>query len=467
VYAGHNPADSAAAIRQLEDLRGKGARFLLFPATALWWLDYYAELRQHLEARYKKVVSEPEVCVLFALQEREGVNGHARDRAGRQKAGAQAAPGVNLAGCDSPGDGLGEAVRATARAAKTAKVPYALDEGRDPGSYPISLVHGNAADVPGFVRARGEGYFRGHYNIGYWDWEWPEFPAEWSESFRHFHEIWVPSSHALEAVSRAAPVPVLKVPYAIEEPLAVKRLARADFDLPERAFVFLSALDFHSPKEMTNPAGLLKAFKKAFQKRDKARLVLQVSRVSPADLRELTRAAAGANVVVIDRSLAREEAHTLMKLCDCYVSLHRAGGFGLLLAEAMSLEKPVIATAYSGNTDFMTAANSLPVNYQPGEVKKEFGHCQKGWVWAEPDLDHAAELMRRVSRDQKLAKEVGRKAREDVLRSLHPRAVGALIRKRLQAIVASGKVQVPPIAREEPRSQGKPTKQGLGADAGR
>jgi glycosyltransferase involved in cell wall biosynthesis len=380
---------------------------------------------------------------------------------------------LNLAGPTSPGDGLGEAIRATVRAVKAAKIPHTVTGGADPASggpgaagssgdnpHPVNLIHVNAADVAAFVRARGEGYFRGHYNIGYWDWEWPEFPEEWSASFRHFHEIWVPSSHALGAVSRSAPVPVLKVPYAIEEPLAVKRLTRADFDLPERAFLFLSVLDFHSPKEQTNPAGLLKAFKKAFQKREKARLVLRCSHASPADLRELTRAAAGANVTVIDRALAREEAHTLLKLCDCYVSLHRAGGFGLTLAEAMSLEKPVIATAWSGNTDFMTPANSFPVNHERGEVKKEFGHCKKGWVWAEPNLDHAAELMRRVSRDQKLAREVGRRARQDVLRSLHPRTVGALIRKRLQAIAASGKVQVPPVAREEPKGQGKPAKQG-------
>jgi SAM-dependent methyltransferase len=66
-YAGYYPADSAAAIEHLEALRAKGADFLLFPSTALWWLEHYAEFRQHLEGRYKKVVDQEGACVIFAL----------------------------------------------------------------------------------------------------------------------------------------------------------------------------------------------------------------------------------------------------------------------------------------------------------------------------------------------------------------------------------------------------------------
>jgi glycosyltransferase involved in cell wall biosynthesis len=119
------------------------------------------------------------------------------------------------------------------------------------------------------------------------------------------------------------------------------------------------------------------------------------------------------------------------------VSLQRSEGFGLTLAEAMSLEKPVIATAYSGNLDFMTPANSLLVKYTLTKLDPAYGSYPKGAVWAEPDLDHAAELMRRVYEDRPAAQEVGHQARQDVLRPLHPRVVGAMMKDRLLEIGSS------------------------------
>ena len=68
VYAGYHPADSAAATSHLEGLRGQGAEFLLLPNTSFWWLDYYAEFRQHLEEDYRKVWGD-ETCVIFDLRE--------------------------------------------------------------------------------------------------------------------------------------------------------------------------------------------------------------------------------------------------------------------------------------------------------------------------------------------------------------------------------------------------------------
>jgi len=69
VYAGHYPADSAAAIAHLEVLRAKGGGFLLFPSTASWWLDHYAEFGQHLERHYPVVVRQKDMCVIYALHE--------------------------------------------------------------------------------------------------------------------------------------------------------------------------------------------------------------------------------------------------------------------------------------------------------------------------------------------------------------------------------------------------------------
>lgn len=65
VYAGHYPATGVEAIDLLEALRDRGVEYILFPATSLWWLDYYAELRQHLDNWYRIVVNRSDTCVIF------------------------------------------------------------------------------------------------------------------------------------------------------------------------------------------------------------------------------------------------------------------------------------------------------------------------------------------------------------------------------------------------------------------
>ena len=66
-FAGFHPADSAAVIAHLEELRAKGAEYLLLPAPAFWWLDFYGDFRCYLETAAVLVVNEDDVCRIFAL----------------------------------------------------------------------------------------------------------------------------------------------------------------------------------------------------------------------------------------------------------------------------------------------------------------------------------------------------------------------------------------------------------------
>jgi hypothetical protein len=162
----------------------------------------------------------------------------------------------------------------------------------------------------------------------------------------------------------------------------------------------------------------------------------------PEDFEQLKRACRGANIKIIDTILSRHEMTSLMRAADCYVSLHRSEGFGLTLAEAMSLEKPVIATGFSGNMDFMHPGNSYLVNYSLAHIDEDYGPY-RGGTWAEPDLGHAAELMKYVFRNRAAARKVGIQAREDVLGTLGEARIGALMRDRLLRVAAHGRIAAP------------------------
>jgi glycosyltransferase involved in cell wall biosynthesis len=381
---------------------------------------------------------------------RPATNGHARRPAARA---ARLGLGVNVAGFLASEKGLGEAVRATVRSLRATNVPYVLNNFVDIGSvnrdatyaefsdanpYDVNLVQVNVDLIPEFIQHKGKAYLRDRYNIAYWYWELSDFPPEWLPRLDYFDEIWTGSSFALDALSRVAAVPVVRIPPCLPEKLPTTGAGRDHFGLPVDKFLFLFIFDLHSILERKNPLGLIAAFKKAFTGKDDALLVLKCSHSEdcPAELAALTEAARGANVKIIDSVMGREEINRLVELADCYVSLHRAEGFGFPLAEAMSLEKPVIATANSGNMDFMTPSNSFLTKYRLAEIARDHGPYKKGSAWADPDTDHAAELMRFVYEHPEAAREMGRKARQDILRGFHPRVVGAMMQQRLLKVAA-------------------------------
>src|SRR5262249_23746268 len=135
-------------------------------------------------------------------------------------------------------------------------------------------------------------------------------------------------------------------------------------------------------------------------------------------------AATREEVILVDRVLSRAETLMLMNSADCYVSLHRSEGVGLTLAEAMLLGKPVIATAYSGNLDFMNRGNSLLVDYRRTRLEEDAWPYPKGSVWAEPSIEHAAELMRWVIEHPAEANALGEQARRDLRELMSLEAYG-------------------------------------------
>ena len=149
------------------------------------------------------------------------------------------------------------------------------------------------------------------------------------------------------------------------------------------------------------------------------------------------RAAGGIGALVIDEVLSREDSYALMHACDCYVSLHRSEGFGLTMAEAMLMGKPVIATGYSGNLDFMDERNSLLVDCKVVALERDVPPYKRGFRWGEPSAEHAARHLRWVYEHPEAARALGARARQDVAERLSLEAAGRRMARRLEEIRAA------------------------------
>ena len=103
-YAGYYPADSADAIEQLEELRARGADYIVFPATSLWWLDHYPELGDHLEANYAVVLRDANTCAIYDLSGQHA--GQAGEPAVSRAAAIAPKPRIDGRGDRDPARGL-------------------------------------------------------------------------------------------------------------------------------------------------------------------------------------------------------------------------------------------------------------------------------------------------------------------------------------------------------------------------
>jgi len=305
------------------------------------------------------------------------------------------------------------------------------------GRHGFEIVAVNADELPGFVERLGRDYFEGQ-RIGIWGWETNTIPPRWQRAFALVDEIWVYSRFMAENIGAVAPVPVLALPPPVEapaEPPAPMRLG-----VPE-GFLFLFVFDYLSTVQRKNPVGLIEAFKRAFAPGEGPRLLIKTinAPLRPLAEEEVLWAAHGrSDIHVIDRSLSGEQLGGVMAACDCYASLHRAEGFGLTMAEAMAIGKPVIGTGYSGNVDFMNDENSYLVDYEIGRVGPDCEIYPPEGEWADPSIEHAAELMRRVHADPTEAARIGARAREDIARTLSAETTGAAMRRRLEELAARG-----------------------------
>jgi glycosyltransferase involved in cell wall biosynthesis len=359
-------------------------------------------------------------------------------------------PGVNVYGYVYAESGVGQVTRLLVEALRSSDVDYRVvpvtktlsrqetafsDFGSTDGGFDINIICVNADQVPVFVEDVGRTQLTGRYNIGYWAWETEDFPDWMAESARFLDEVWGISSFTAGSIENKVDVPVHALPLPIRRPTpAVK--PRFDLGLPE-SFLYFFCFDLDSVFGRKNPLAVIDAFKRAFPQPVGAHLFLKSinGERHPEHVDALTMASGGRpDVTYRDGYSGWDEQLSLMASCDAYVSLHRSEGFGLTMGEAMALGKPVIATQYSGNLDFMNEGNSFLVPFDLVSVGTGNDPYPGDAVWAEPDVAAAALLMRRVMENQAEVREKAEVARTEIASVHGPAARGELILERLKAV---------------------------------
>jgi len=353
--------------------------------------------------------------------------------------------------------GMGEHVRSTYRAFKSVAVDpglrdiYQLNSPNEDefmefsGSAvaepcDVNIFHINGDEVEQALAHLSYNRPWSGHNIIYPAWELSRYPSEWGMQLDRFDEIWAPSFFIQDALKAICQKPVLHMPLACEVVLT-KFLSRRYFGISETDFVFLFFFDVRSYVSRKNPKALIDAFRVLLNRNKfaKTTLVLKINGIDQAQ-EEISQLNAYLNdlrdhILIIQKVMTDNEIKNLVRCCDCFISLHRSEGYGRGMAEAMFLGKPVIATGYSGNMDFMSSEVAFIVDYKLiSLIEGEYPHYD-GQVWAEPDVNEAANYMQSLLANPKFGREIGKRAQLHIRMNFSYRGIGMRYRDRVDEII--------------------------------
>ena len=354
--------------------------------------------------------------------------------------------GINLIGPMQQNSGLGQSCRLLERAINASGIMYEVFPYSSELSprkfklfstklvYSINIFHINAHEFcHAFYQLKKKSWDR-HYNIVYWLWELEDFPDSWVPYTRMIDEIWTPAEFVSNSIRKKVKIPVKTVPYWLQVKID-NQITRKYFGLPEEKFLFFVAYDKNSVAERKNPQGCINAFKIAFRPNNRdVGLVIKINHATETDVEQLKEELTGYNVYFIKKTLSKLEMDTMISLMDVYISLHRAEGFGLILAESMALGTQVVATDYSANTEFMNSEVACMIDYQKVILKDDVWPYERGNCWAEPNVEQAAEYLRKLYEDSTYYNEIKIRAQKYITEWLGEKRITEIIKSRCKEI---------------------------------
>ena len=306
-----------------------------------------------------------------------------------------------------------------------------------PAPHPIgtNIVCINADQLELFARRYPKVLKSANKNIGVWFWELNEFPPPLAASAKHLDEIWVASEFIASGLRKVVDKPVKVYPHPIVTDAGSLPVLRPSINSD---FQFLFSFDYLSVFERKNPIGVVSAFRNAFSNNEGPRLVIKTinGTLKPLDQEKLRQSLESrSDISLVEHYLSGAEQDELFADSSCYISLHRSEGLGLTMAEAMAHGKPVIATAYSGNLEFMNDNTSLLVPYSLTNVGPGNDPYSASAIWADPIIEDASSKMRLVWENPELCLSLGMRAQNHVRTSHSLSRTADFIKSELSTFV--------------------------------
>jgi glycosyltransferase involved in cell wall biosynthesis len=276
------------------------------------------------------------------------------------------------------------------------------------------VVHMNPPELYRAMRMLDPAWLDSRAVVGCFMWELHRAPSWWAPAIDSLDEVWVSSRFVKEALVDVVPDAASRVcivrygvdrsawrPASTEERAAARRL----LDLPTTEFVIMTSFAMSSSLARKNPIGAMESFRAAFVAGEPARLIVRcVDHHVYADGVAALRDAAATDPRI--RLVLEETKNTAVmpyyQAADALITLHRGEGFGLYVAEALAMNIPVVATAWSLNDDFL----AHPMLYAVGASQIPIVDPQHmydivpGTTWAEPSVDDAAKALRSLYEDR-------------------------------------------------------------------
>ncbi|QQN35635.1 glycosyltransferase family 4 protein [Rahnella aceris] len=365
--------------------------------------------------------------------------------------------GVNIIGFPQGALGLGEDARLAGQVIESLDVEGVYINAPIPGpkktvspdgvllfsettKYNISLFCLPPTEMIRLAIEGGEDLITGYeYKIGAWPWELPHWPANFSRVRDLVDEIWAQSEYVKNCFLKDGSTPVYKMPMAVTIPKPTSNF-RIKLGIPEDSFVYYLMFDGNSWLSRKNPLSGVLAFQQAFSISNdyrNVRLLIKAMNINPSDTmwqRIVNISKSDPRIIIITDMMDRLSLINLMSSCDCYISLHRSEGFGRVIAEAMLLGQPVVATNFSGNVDFCNTETSFLVDGDLVPLQQGDYIFYEGQYWCDPDIDLASKQLRVVYEDTSLRERVSKSGQTFINHNYSVSAVAKFYSERLQEI---------------------------------
>ena len=297
--------------------------------------------------------------------------------------------------------------------------------------HPINFMHFNPDQFDQFKAKYKQKYFDGKTTIGFWVWECSKILENWKKAASNYDEIWTASDYCANIFRRELDIKTRVLPHMIKEPpIGYEGINRNDFGLPKDRFIYYTAFDAWSRLDRKNPQAIIDAFRAVYEHIPEAFLVMKVRHLDAMSRAKLFDSIDMKNIMLVEKFLTDQELWGLANCCNCFVSLHKSEGFGLHIAEAMRLAKPIVATGYSGNMQFCRSDHTYLVDFDIEEAMDSY-YRPTGGTWANPSVESATEQMLKVFKDQIKATDRGLQGMHYIRRVHTPEAISKLALKHL------------------------------------